>query len=76
MDRLKFQTSNMADKNFHKLVELFPNIVTETIDENGEVVRAIDKDMLMQEISVKVVEGRDERYQFTWPDKRKAILAA
>lgn len=75
MDRLKFQTSNMADKNFHKLVELFPNIVTETIDENGEVVRAIDKDMLMQEISVKVVEGRDERYQFTWPDKRKAILA-
>ncbi|WP_234130821.1 site-specific DNA-methyltransferase [Bacteroides uniformis] len=66
----------MADKNFHKLVELFPNIVTETIDENGEVVRAIDKDMLMQEISVKVVEGRDERYQFTWPDKRKAILAA
>lgn len=76
MDRLKFQTSNMADKNFHKLVELFPNIVTETIDENGEIVRAIDKDMLMQEISVKVVEGRDERYQFTWPDKRKAILAA
>lgn len=66
----------MADKNFHKLVELFPNIVTETIDENGEIVRAIDKDMLMQEISVKVVEGRDERYQFTWPDKRKAILAA
>ena len=44
MDRLKFQTSNMADKNFHKLVELFPNIVTETIDENGEIVRAIDKD--------------------------------
>ena len=56
MDRLKFQTSNMADKNFHKLVELFPNIVTETIDENGEIVRAIDKDMLMQEISVKEIK--------------------
>ena len=76
MDRLKMQTENKADANFRKLAELFPNVVTETIDENGEVVRAIDKDMLLQEISAKVVEGRDERYQFTWPGKRKAILAA
>lgn len=76
MDRLKMQTENKADANFRKLAELFPNVVTETIDENGEVVRAIDKDMLLQEISAKVVEGRDERYQFTWPGKRKAVLAA
>ncbi|WP_205068639.1 site-specific DNA-methyltransferase, partial [Bacteroides uniformis] len=69
-------TKNKADENFYKLAALFPNAVTETIDENGEVVRAIDKDILMQEISVKVVEGREERYQFTWPDKRKAIIAA
>ena len=70
------QTVNKADENYRKLAELFPNVVTETIDEYGEVVRAIDKDVLMQEIAVKVVEGREERYQFTWPDKKKAMLAA
>lgn len=70
------QTPNMADENLKKLIEIFPNIVTETIDEDGNVVRAIDKDMLEQEISTKVVEGREERYQFTWPDKKQSILAA
>lgn len=77
MDKLKMHTPNQADENFHKLAALFPNAVTETIDEaTGEVVRAIDKDVLMQEISARVVDGREERYQFTWPDRRKAILAA
>lgn len=76
INKLNMMTKNKADENFYKLAALFPNAVTETIDENGEVVRAIDKDILMQEISVKVVEGREERYQFTWPDKRKAIIAA
>ena len=70
------QTKNQADENFTKLAALFPNAVTETIDINGNLVRAIDKDILMQEISTCVVEGRDERYLFSWPDKRKAILAA
>lgn len=77
MDKLQMRTPNLADENFCKLAALFPNAVTETIDETtGEVVRAIDKDVLMQEISAKVVEGREERYQFTWPDKKKAVLAA
>lgn len=76
MNKLRMQTKNQADENFTKLAALFPNAVTETIDINGNLVRAIDKDILMQEISTCVVEGRDERYQFTWPDKRKAILAA
>ena len=76
MDKLKMQTANKADENFKKLAAMFPNAITETIDENGEVVRAIDKDVLMQEISVKVVEGKDERYQFTWPDKKKSVLLA
>ena len=76
MDKLKMQTANKADENFRKLAELFPNAVTETIDENGDVVRAIDKDILMQEISVKVVDGKEERYQFTWPDKKKSVLLA
>lgn len=76
MDKLKMQTVNKADENFKKLAEMFPNAVTETIDENGEVVRAIDKDVLMQEISCKVVDGKEERYQFTWPDKKKSVLLA
>lgn len=76
MDKLKMQTANKADENFKKLAAMFPNAVTETINENGEVVRAIDKDVLMQEISCKVVDGNEERYQFTWPDKKKSILLA
>lgn len=70
------QTVNKADENFKKLAEMFPNAVTETIDENGEIVRAIDKDVLMQEINTKVVDGKEERYQFTWPDKKKSVLLA
>lgn len=76
MDKLKMHTPNKADENFAKLAAMFPNAVTETINENGEVVRAIDKDVLMQEISTIVVDGAEERYQFTWPDKKKAVLAA
>ena len=76
MDKLKMQTANKADENFKKLAEMFPNAVTETIDENGVVIRAIDKDVLMQEINTKVVDGNEERYQFTWPDKKKSVLLA
>lgn len=76
MEKLKMQTANKADENFKKLAEMFPNAVTEAKDENGEVVRAIDKDVLMQEINTKVVDGKEERYQFTWPDKKKSVLLA
>lgn len=76
MDKLKMQTVNKADENFKRLAEMFPNAVTEAKDENGEVVRAIDKDVLMQEINTKVVDGNEERYQFTWPDKKKSVLTA
>lgn len=81
MDKLKMQTENLADKNFEVLSKMFPNALTETItgyDDNGKpiVERAIDADVLRQEISCKVVEGKDERYQFTWPDKKKAVLLA
>lgn len=76
MDKLKMHTPNKADENFRKLAAMFPNAVTETINENGEVVRAIDKDVLMQEISCTVVDGNEERYQFTWPDKKKSVLLA
>ena len=77
MNRLTMHTPNLADEKYKKLAELFPNAVTETVDPvTGEVVRAIDRDVLMQEINTRVVEGREERYQFTWPDKKKAVLAA
>ena len=76
MDKLRMQTANKADENFKKLAAMFPNAVTETVNENGEVVRAIDKDVLMQEISCTVVDGNEERYQFTWPDKKKSVLLA
>ena len=77
MLKLKMRTSNKADENYKKLAEMFPNAVTEAIDETtGKVVRAIDKDVLMQEISCKVVDGNEKRYQFTWPDKKKSVLLA
>lgn len=76
MDKLKMQTVNKAYENYKKLAEMFPNAVTEAVDENGEVVRAIDKDVLMQEINTRIVDGKEERYQFTWPDKKKSVLLA
>ena len=72
MNKLKMHTPNKTDENYRKLAELFPSAVTETITENGEMVRAIDKDVLMQEINARVVDSNEERYQFTWPDKRAA----
>ncbi|ADU21616.1 site-specific DNA-methyltransferase [Ruminococcus albus] len=81
MDKLKMHTPDLADENFKKLASLFPNAVTETItgydaDGNAIVERAIDADVLRQEISATVVEGAQERYQFTWPDKKKSIVLA
>ena len=63
-------------ENVEKIASLFPNCITECMSENGGVKRTIDFDMLRQELSGDIVEGLAERYQFTWPDKKKAILAA
>lgn len=85
MDKLKLHTPDLAEANFRKLAAMFPNAVTETItgyttDENGRekpiIERAIDADVLRQEISAVVVEGPQERYQFTWPDKKKSVVLA
>lgn len=70
------QTKNLANEKFEILKELFPNAITESINDDGELVRAVDKDALELEISTNVVGGGIERYQFTWPEKRKAILNA
>ena len=75
-EKLKMKTADMASENFEKLKALFPNCVTELLDKDGNPVRAIDKDLLMQEINSEVVEGQKERYQFNWPGKRDAIRKA
>lgn len=76
MDHLKMHSLNKIDENISKIAKLFPNCVTEAKDENGEITHKIDFDMLKQELSHSLVEGREERYQFTWPDKKQAILTA
>ena len=76
MEHLKMHSMNKIDENISKIAALFPNCVTEAKDENGEIVHKIDFDMLKQELSSTLVEGREERYQFTWPDKKQAILTA
>ena len=78
---MNLETKNLAKDKFIKLAELFPNAITETIlgqDEEGNDIidRAIDADVLRQEIGEHVIEGREERYEFTWPDKRKSMLLA
>ena len=76
MDHLKMHSQNKIDANISKIANLFPNCVTEAKDDNGEIIHKIDFDMLKQELSSTLVEGREERYQFTWPDKKQAILTA
>lgn len=76
MNHLKMHSLNKIDENIAKIAQLFPNCVTEAKDENGEITHKIDFDMFKQELSHSLVEGREERYQFTWPDKRQAILTA
>lgn len=76
MDHLKMHSLNKIDENIAKIATLFPNCVTEAKNENGEITHKIDFDMLKQELSHSLVEGREERYQFTWPDKKQAILTA
>ena len=62
--------------NIRRIAELFPNCIVERMNANGDLEQAIDFDALRQELQYTVVEGNEERYQFTWPDKRKAKLLA
>ena len=77
MDKLRMQSTNGVQENIVKIQSLFPDCVTETIDERtGELVRKVDFEKLQQNLSAVVISGREERYQFTWPDKKKASLLA
>lgn len=72
MEHLKMQTADMADRNIEQIGALFPECLTERINSNGRVEQAIDFDKLRQLLAHDVVEGPEQRYQFTWPDKRAA----
>lgn len=74
MNKLPMRTPSLFNEKYAVLAGLFPNAVTEVIGEDGIVRRAIDADVLTQEINSRVVSGGEERYQFTWPDKKKAVL--
>ena len=75
MDKLKMHSLDGVQRNIELIGKLFPNAITE-VKRDGKVEHAIDFDVLRQELSDSIVEGREERYQFTWPDKKKAMLAA
>ena len=76
MDKLNRETPNLVDSNLAYIAARFPNAVTEALGEDGKPERKIDFDVLRQELSKELVEGPKERYQFTWPDKRKSIQLA
>lgn len=76
MEKLRMHTHNITQNNIERIGLLFPNCLTERIGENGRLEHAIDFDKLRVELSKDIVEGSQERYQFTWPGKREAIRIA
>ena len=65
---------DLTEQNVDKIAELFPTVLTESIDGDGNLVRAVDFDLLRQELSGQVVDGPKERYQIDWPGKREALF--
>ena len=75
-DTLDMHSPNLVDDNVQKIMALFPNCITESEDEHGKLKKAVDFDLLRQELSQSLVEGGQERYRLDWPGKRQAILEA
>lgn len=75
MDKLKMMSKDKVQANIEKIKALFPNAVTEVL-RDGKSTLAVDFDVLKQEMSDVLVDDKEERYQFTWPDKKKSILLA
>ncbi len=76
MDKLRMQSSNGVEDNIAKIAQSFPDCVTEAVDANGRLTHLIDFEKLKQNLSGSIISEKAERYQFTWPDKSKAILLA
>ena len=75
MTKLKMQTPDLTAQNIEKIAELFPNCITETVDENGQPKRAVNFVVLKQMLSGEVLDG-DEAYEFTWVGKKASIVEA
>ena len=76
MDKMRMHTVDITESNIERIGQFFPNCLTEHIGDDGKVEKVIDFDRLRQELSKEIIEGPQERYQFTWPDKKKAIRLA
>ena len=76
MDKLKMQAPDLTDKNIERIASLFPNVITETKDENGNIKKVVDFDLFKQSLSKDLVEGDDERYRLDWPGKKASLLKA
>ena len=76
MDKLKMTTPDLTDKNIEQIAAFFPNVITETRDENGTVKKAVDFDLLKQALSKNLVEDDNERYRLDWPGKKASLLKA
>lgn len=76
MDKLDLTSRDTTAANIDRLAELFPTVVTERVDESGNPIRAVDFDVLRQELAGHIVDGPQERYQLDWPGKRQALLTA
>ena len=76
MDKLRMKTLDAAEGNVAKIAALFPQCVTERLGKDGTAELAIDFDKLRDELSKDLLDGAEERYQFTWPDKRAASRLA
>jgi adenine-specific DNA-methyltransferase len=72
MERLKMESFDVVGNHVSQIAALFPNCVTERLDKDGNSVRAVDFEKLREELTGEIIEEGAERYQFTWPDKRKA----
>ena len=75
MDKMRMESVNMTAQNIEKIGALFPNCITETVDENGNPKKAINFELLRQMLSEDVLDG-DEAYEFTWVGKKAAIVEA
>src|SRR6056297_3872814 len=76
MEKQKMHTPDHTDKNIEQLNKIFPNVITESRDENGRLKKAVDFDLLKQMLSKGLVETDGERYRLDWPGKKESLLKA
>lgn len=76
INKLDMKTKNLNEENLLKIMEDFPSCISERIDENGNIKKAIDFDVLKQELSCNIIEDKKERYSLNWPGKRDSLIMA